>query len=250
MEFIDLSVPIETTLSEPDPVRITFIGHEEGIPLLTGNQLTEKDFPEGMGVSLEKIRLNSHSGTHVDAPAHYGPICEGTKARTIDQMPLNWFYSRGILIDVEQDSNDPVTKLEVQESLKKNSERIREGDIVLIKTGADKLWGNPEYFTDFRGMTLESVDWILDQGVKVIGIDSFGFDAPFHKMIDNYSKSGDQANLWPAHFLGRKREYCQIERLANLDKIPINKNLKVSCFPVKIKGAGAGWSRVVAIIED
>jgi kynurenine formamidase len=53
--------------------------------------------------------------------------------------------------------------------------------------------------------------------------------------------------LWPAHFVGRKREYCQIERLANLGALPAPTGFTVHALPVRITGAGAGWTRAVAL---
>jgi len=55
--------------------------------------------------------------------------------------------------------------------------------------------------------------------------------------------------VWKSHYLGKEREYCHIERLANLDKIPAPFGFKVAAFPIKIEGASAGWFRVVAILK-
>jgi len=64
-----------------------------------------------------------------------------------------------------------------------------------------------------------------------------------------FEKTGDKSIIWEAHFAGREREYCHIEKLANLDKIPKPFGFKVACFPIKITGASAGWCRPVAIVE-
>jgi cyclase len=50
--------------------------------------------------------------------------------------------------------------------------------------------------------------------------------------------------------VGREVEYCHLENLANLDQLPGPVGFKVICFPVKIEGAGAGWARVVALVEE
>ena len=118
----------------------------------------------------------------------------------------------------------------------------------MIQTNGDQLWGKPEYFTTFRGISVEVTEWLIDQGVKVIGVDTFGFDAPFNTMLERYQISKDKKYLWPAHILGRRKEYCQIERLTNLASIPVESGFKVFCFPIKVMDCGAGWSRVVAQI--
>lgn len=250
--FIDLSIPLEAALSEPEPVVVESVNHREGASLLTqGSGIHPNDFPDGMGLSLERIRLTSHSGTHVDAPLHYGPQCEGRESRSIDQMPLEWFFGPALVIDcAENTARGAVTREEIQMALQRQKLAISPRDIVFIHTGADRLWGNPEYFTQFRGVTLEATEWLLDQGVRVIGVDSFGFDTPFHKMIQLFLTTKDPQSLWPCHVLGRNREYCQIERLANLALLPKTEKFIASCFPIKLKGCGAGPSRVVALISS
>ena len=68
-------------------------------------------------------------------------------------------------------------------------------------------------------------------------------------MVNQYFMTGNNQYLWPAHFYGREKEYCHIERLSNLDKIPMDYGFKICCFPIKLKGMGAAWIRAVAIIE-
>ncbi len=89
---------------------------------------------------------------------------------------------------------------------------------------------------------------LLDLGVRVIGTDAFSLDAPFGDIIRRYRETKDRSVLWPAHFAGREREYCQLERLANLDALPPY-GFRLTCFPVKITGAGAGWTRAVALVD-
>ncbi|WP_437957066.1 cyclase family protein [Sorangium sp. So ce119] len=250
MRFIDLSVILEPTRAEPVPTEIGYVSHEEGADILGKPAgIDRRHFPDGMGLSLEYVRLTSHSGTHVDAPSHYGPTCEGAPARSIEELPLEWFFQDGVVLDCPGDVRDgPVTRGELLEQLDRIEYRLKPLDIVLIRTGADRLWPTAEYFTNFRGVTEDATAFLVEAGIKVIGVDSFGFDPPFGEMLAEYERTGRQDALWPAHFYGRKREYCQIERLAYLDRIPRPHGFRVACFPIKIKRAGAGWSRVVALV--
>ncbi len=252
MKLIDLSVTMEPTEGEPVPVQIEYVNHEEGADLLGKPAGIDRTaFPSGMGLSIEFVKLTTHSGTHIDAPAHYGPKSEGQTAKTIEDLPLDWFFHNGVLIDCSQEPTDKsINSAEIQQKLAQMEYKIKQFDIVLLRTGADKYWGKPEYFTTFRGVTRCATEWLVLQGVKVIGIDSFGFDAPFHRMLSEYKEKQQSDVLWPAHLYGREREYCQIERLANLDKIPVNTGFTVACFPIKVRNCGAGWSRVVAIVND
>lgn len=122
-------------------------------------------------------------------------------------------------------------------------------DIVLIRTDTDKKWGKPNYFYEAPGMSREATKFLVESGVKIIGIDCYSLDKPFMAMVKQYYRTNDKKCLWPAHFYGREKEYCHIERLTNLDKIPMNYGFKFCCFPIKLKEMGAAWVRAVAIIE-
>ena len=143
-----------------------------------------------------------------------------------------------------------VTVDDLQKALAKIKYKIKPWDIVMIQTGADKLWGKPEYFEAGCGMTRESTLWLIEQGVRVMGIDAWGWDRPFWAIKEEFTKTGDKSVLWGAHFVGKDKEYSHIEKLANLDKLPKPFGFKVACFPVKLTGGSAGWARVVAILED
>ena len=88
------------------------------------------------------------------------------------------------------------------------------------------------------------------KGVRVIGIDAYTLDRPFANMVDDYNRTGDGKYIWPAHFAGITREYCQIEKLAHLDQLPRPHGFYVSCLPIKIEGASAGWCRAVALVPN
>ena len=60
----------------------------------------------------------------------------------------------------------------------------------------------------------------------------------------------DASILWEAHRAGIDREYCQIEKLHNLGALPGATGFTVSCLPVKVAGASAGWCRAAAIVDD
>jgi kynurenine formamidase len=100
------------------------------------------------------------------------------------------------------------------------------------------------------GLDRESTLWLVNQGIKMIGIDAWTLDRPFDRMIADFKATGDGREIWPAHVAGITKEYCQIEKLANLDKLPHPHGFYVSCLPVKIKGGSAGWCRAVALIPN
>jgi cyclase len=66
-------------------------------------------------------------------------------------------------------------------------------------------------------------------------------------MVSDYQNDHDSSVLWPAHFLGREKEYVHLERMTNFDQLPKD-NFQVICFPLKLAGADASWVRAVAVL--
>ena len=110
---------------------------------------------------------------------------------------------------------------------------------------ADRYWATAEYFEAGCGMTRESTLWLVEQGVRVMGVDAWGWDRPFWAIREEFCRTGDKGVLWAAHYAGIDKEYCHIEKLANLDKLPRPFGFKVACFPVRLMGEALGraaWS--------
>jgi kynurenine formamidase len=255
LRLIDLSVPLEHRApSEPMPADIHYVTHDgEGrqqIQQFLGVKPDDLVYSGGRGWAVEEIRAITHTGTHVDAPYHYGPESEGRPARTIDQVPLEWCFAPGVVIDVRHKApGDFISVDDLQAALRRIDYQLQPLDIVLLQTGADKRMGSADYFAQ-PGLGREGTLWLVEQGVKVIGIDAYTLDRPFANMKADYDRTGDGRYIWPAHFAGITREYCQIEKLANLDRLPRPHGFYVSCLPVKIDRASAAWCRAVAIVPQ
>lgn len=247
-QLIDLSVPVLDGPSEATPVEVSVLDHRAA-PAALG--LRPEDFPEGESISNETVTLTTHTGTHMDAPLHYGLRSGGRPAAAIDGIPLEWCFAPGFRLDLRHlPPGSPITAGDLEDALAKIPYEPAAGDIGLIWTGADRLWGTAAYRTEFPGMTRESTAYLVERGVRVIGTDTWGFDRPFAAMVGDYRESGDNRVLWPAHLYGREQPYCQLEKLANLGALPAATGFTVACFPVKLAGLGAGWTRVVAIVDE
>jgi kynurenine formamidase len=187
------------------------------------------------GWAVEDLAVNSHAGTHVDAPYHYGATCEGRPARCIDEVPLEWCFGPGVVLDMRHRPPGEVISIDdLKQQLGTIRYTLHANDIVLLHTGAAKRWGTPEYFRQ-PWLDRDSTLWLVDQGVHMIGIDAWTLDREFAAQIADFERTGDGRYIWPAHFAGITREYCQIEKLANLDQIPHPHGFYVSCPPVKIQ---------------
>ena len=204
-----------------------------------------------MFISNEVITLGTHVGTHVDAPSHFGPLCCENRAKTIDECSLEWFYGKAVVLDLKhKQSGEKIEIEDIVSSLSKIKYEINKGDIVLVNTGTYHKWGTKEYFSNAPGMSVEATVFLIEQGVKLIGIDTYGFDLPFPDMINKFIKTGNANCLWPNHMLGRQMEYVHIERLHNLDALDKPFGFTFCGFPIKLKGLDASWIRAVAIYDE
>lgn len=255
---IDLSIGIEPGVdSEPTPASVEYYDHKWGAEQLAenlqelGHDVRAEDFPDGLGLAWEEITAIPHTGTHLDAPWHYGPSVDGEPARTIDSVPIEWCCGDAVILDFTwMAPGREITPEDLDEALADLDHDLAPGEIVLIETGADELWGTPEYLTEFPGMGAAATAHLVEQGIRVIGTDAYGFDKPFTEMGRRFAETDDPDELWPAHLAGRAYEYCQIEKLANLDAVPRRTQVPLVTVPVVVSGASAGWVRPVAILDD
>ena len=255
--FVDLSISIEPDLPSDPPMmipRIDYVGHAQGAEQMKDffPGVTKEQLPGGLGWALEFLTLTTHSGTHLDAPYHYHPTMDqGRPSLTIDEIPLEWCFSSGVLLDFRHKSDGArITVEDLEGALEHINYEIKPLDIVLIQTGAEEAWGTREYLVKNAGMERESTLYLTERGVKIVGIDAWSWDRPLPFLAEEFKKTGDPEVIWEAHFSGIEVGYCHMEKLANLSAIGRPYGFTVCCFPVKIKAASAGWCRPVAIVED
>jgi kynurenine formamidase len=207
-------------------------------------------WPDGKGYRLETVSLSTHSGTHLDAPYHYGPARDGSPGRTIDAVPLRWCIGDGVLLDHRhKEPGADITRREVEQELRRIGHELKPYDIVLLWTGTSRYFETPGYDRMHPGLRRDATEFLVEAGVRLIGIDAWGLDRPFDVMIAE-ARAGDKAQLWESHLFGREQEYAQIEMLCNLEQLPEPRGFTVIALPVKLDSASAGWSRVVAVYDQ
>ena len=253
--LIDLSMPLENeVLSDPAPFapRIHNIDHKMSVSQLCAffPGLQPEDLPDGEAWAIEKIELITHNGTHLDAPYHFASTMnEGERALTIDEVPLDWCFRPGVKLDFRQlPDGHVVTAAEVEAELDRIGYCLQPLDIVVINTRAGAAYGQPDYVNAGCGMGAEATLYLLERGVRLTGTDGWSWDAPFVYTAARYAASGDPGLIWEGHKASRKIGYCHLEKLHNLEALPAY-GFMLACFPVKIRGASAGWTRAVAILD-
>lgn len=251
MRVIDLSATIssspENTL-EFLRIEVDYHSHADGAAQAESLlKVPANLFRNSEGWSTETIfRLGTHDSTHVDAPWHYNSTIDGEKTKTVDELPLEWFFNDGVKLDMtKKRDGDPVTVEDIENELKHIDYNLKELDIVLIHTGRDAFYDQPDYIFKGCGVSPEATQWLYDKGVRVMGIDAWGWDVPLNIQAQEALEKNESGIFWAAHQVGL--QYSHMERLVNLAALPPS-GFKVACFPLKIKGASAGPARVVAIL--
>jgi len=270
--IIDLSVtisPMGQLKVMPDITYVSHKGFSKEFATLGG--LDASDFRNGMLCGWERICMPIHQGTHLDAPWHFGCTGpDGQPAKTIEKWPLEWCYGDGVVLDFHtKERGSGITPEDLEAELKRIGYKLKPLDIVLIRTDSTKHYNEKNYEYLGPGVTKEATIWLIDQGIKVTGIDAFTWDKPFDCVLTQTGKqpwptpdslpgydkvppapeTGNLDEFFESHYLGMEKEYVHAENLANLDKLPPF-GFKIALFPVKVEGGSGGWARAAAILDD
>ena len=233
--LVDLSIPITNdVVTDPEHMRpkVSYSRHKDTIPQMAASfpGLTANDMPDGEGWAVEHVSLSTHNGTHMDGP-------------------LEYFLQAGVKLDFRHFPDGYVaTGADVEAELLRIGHTLQPLDIVLVNTAAGAADGAADCIHKGCGMGEEATLYLTERGVKVVGTDAWSWDAPFSHTSKRWAETRDPKIIWEGHKAGRFREYYQIEKLTNLEALPAN-GFTLSCFPVKIAGASAGWIRAVAIFD-
>jgi len=136
---------------------------------------------------------------------------------------------------------------DVEAALETISYALKPLDIVLIRTGRDAFYDQPDYILRGPAVSAEATRWLYDRGVRVMGIDAWGWDGPLDRQAREALARQRPGIFWAAHQCDLP--YSQIERLVNLAALP-PVGFKVACFPLKIQAGSAGPTRAVAILPE
>ncbi len=258
--FVDLSIYLENDVVSDPPAfapKIQYFTHEDTYeqmaPFFPG--LKKEDLPDGEGWAVEVVNLSTHNGTHLDAPYHFHSTMDKSLGAqkpsiSIDQVPLEWCFQPAVKLDFRHFADGyVVTADDVDSELKRIGHSIEPLEIVVVNTAAGARYGSDDYVSAGCGMGYEATRYLLDRGVRLTGTDGWSWDAPFVHTLKEYQATGDASLIWEGHKAGRDIGYCHLEKLHNLEVLPPF-GFTVSCFPHKVKGASAGWTRAVAIFEE
>ena len=170
----------------------------------------------------------SHTGTHMDPPAH---LYAGRT--TLDQFPADQFIGKALVIDCRMlKEGDAIT----MEQLKPYGELVEKADFLLFNLGWDKRWGTDAYFGDYPCVDDEVLDIIMKGGYKGIGFDVIGLDPIYDLKLVRHNK------------LFKETDIVNIENLCNLEQCGSGL-FWFSCFPLKIGDSDGAPIRAAAWFE-
>jgi arylformamidase len=227
------------------------------------------------GVNAQYIQTSNHMGTHLDAPRHFV-----TNGKTIDQLPLEWLYGEGVIVDL----SDAMDELAVftPEMIEERVD-VKNGDILFINTGWHKYTflapdGDEEkYILRHPGPHHSICEWLLDKKIKLWGVDMISTDHPMNLPIGRFLGKGglehwakvkklaedkfgaeNMGELFPdeayqlTHNALFPHDCFHVENLGGEIGNPLlqNKRITLGAFPWKFKGGEAAFCRAVAFLEE
>ncbi len=175
------------------------------------------------------LSFYTHTGTHMDPPAHLFP--DGT---TLDRFPVSQFVGPACVIDCSDLGAGGRITMERVERCRALADRA---DFLLFYTGWDRYWGSPRYFEDYPCIDEGVADYVLARGIKGVGLDTISLDPT------------SDGNLTLHKKLFRTRQLVAIENLKNLGLL--GEGLFTLCaLPLHHQDADGAPARVVAILEE
>jgi kynurenine formamidase len=176
------------------------------------------------GFAEKQFSMLSHTGTHIDAPAH---MLEG--APTLDRLGAGHFLGTARVLDV---AGRPGIGLD---QLQAHGEELEGLDYLLFHTGWSSRWGRSDYFTGFPVLAPEATRWLCGRGLKGIGFDAISADPV-------------GSETFPNHLALFRAGLVIVENLTGLAPL-VGRRFSFSCLPLAFQEADGSPVRAIAILD-
>ncbi|HTY00472.1 MAG TPA: cyclase family protein [Bacteroidota bacterium] len=199
----------------------------QGMPVYPGTdppRIEDAAVIQHEGYAEKLVSMFTHTGTHMDAPAHILP-----EGKTLDQFPVDQFFGPGFVVDVA-DSPPEVSV----DKLRGFEEKFRNCEFLLLHTGWHRKWGSEGYYGNFPVLSIEAATWLGGFGFKGIGIDAISVDPVGSTEL-------------PVHRVLLAHNMIIVENLTGIDRL-VGKEFLFCCMPLKIERADGSPVRAVAFL--
>jgi kynurenine formamidase len=214
MKIIDLSHPLEH--GQPN------FPYDPKISILVHNTV------DSIGYNITELSLSTHQGTHLDAPYHFYD-----DGKTIEQMDINHFIGEAHLVDLAPGGHLEASTPLTIEMFEAHADVFKPGARIIYRTGWDRMFGTPGFFTEFPTLNLEAARWIADRGIRMLGMDT-----------PTPSVDWKECHLI---LLKEEVEIVIVEGLTALEKLP--PAFTFVGLPLKITGRDGSPIRAVALVD-
>lgn len=206
--FIDLSHPlVNGAAAFPNDPKFALIAH--------GRVATHS-------YNISQVLTGTHQGTHLDAMFHF--FDDG---RTLDQMPLEWFYGPARVLRIPKEPDGEITA----DDLRAHETHLTPEAKIIVNTGWHRRYGQENYFTQFPSFTLDAARYLASRKIRLLGMD---IPTPGKQWLELHHI-----------LLARDVEIVVVESLANLDALP--DTFTFAGFPLNFAGRDGSPIRAVAI---
>ena len=175
--------------------------------------------------NISQIVTGTHQGTHLDAMFHFFDA-----GRTLDRMPLDWFYGPARVLRIPKAANETITV----DDLKPFEALLEPEAKIIVATGWHRRFGQPDFFTDFPSFAVEAARYLAARRIRLLGMD---IPTPGKQWLELHHI-----------LLAPEVEIVVVESLANLDAVP--DAFTFAGFPLNFVGRDGSPIRAVAICQD
>ncbi|MGQ9553999.1 MAG: cyclase family protein [Anaerolineae bacterium] len=219
-ELIDLSGDIYTGMWHlPDPYPPVEV---KEIPLVGRFNIVDYN------VYAQEVRLAGQTSTYLETAAHMYPERE-----KINEVGLERLFVPAVVLRIPRGREELITAADMETALATTGETVRPGDALLIATGWDSHWDEPDFTTHSPHFRYSAVEWVVKHGCSILGSDAA-----------NWSDPGEKPSFFPMFF---QSDTLLLAPLVNLAAIPVPR-IRLIVLPLRIRGACASPCRAIAVV--
>lgn len=198
-------------------------------PGTEGPKFTPANSYEKDGFKETLLTMYSHTGTHMDPPAH---LFSGRT--TLDQFPVSQFVGPALVIDCSDLQEGQRISMEY---VKRYEKKAEQAEFLLFSCGWEKYWGSEQYFGDYPCIDMEVADYLIQSRKKGIGLDVIGLDPIADTNLTLHKKLFETA------------EIVIIENMMNLHMLG-DQLFTLCALPIKHVDADGSPIRAIALLEE